>query len=205
MNIVELAADPEEQSQKQPCVHGNLVEGHAVYCHNRLWRDAPRKCRRTWYTGGEVKDEDCPGFDPNPNYPGALNPTPIDGELCSVCAGSRRQTFKHGNVGSIETCRHCEGDGIEPHAQKLSEFAQNTLELGCQMTGRPPDGTYWYVRFSMNEKERNDIYSMADDNLLDVRSMTFHPKDPRCAAWLLCLTGKGLAVLKANWEAAKKS
>jgi hypothetical protein len=49
----------------QPCKHGNLVDEHAVYCHNEVWKDAPRKCRRTWYTGGEVRDEDCPGFTPN--------------------------------------------------------------------------------------------------------------------------------------------
>jgi hypothetical protein len=36
-----------------------------VYCHNQTWKDAPRKCRRTWYTGGEINDEDCPGYEPN--------------------------------------------------------------------------------------------------------------------------------------------
>lgn len=58
-NIVELI---EGSECNQPCKHGHLVEGHAVYCHNDAWKDAPRKCRRTWYTGGEVRDEDCPGF-----------------------------------------------------------------------------------------------------------------------------------------------
>lgn len=67
-NLVELIADDNEQSQNQPCVYGNLVEGHAVYCHNHTWADAPRKCRRTWYTGGKVRDEDCEGYAPNPHY-----------------------------------------------------------------------------------------------------------------------------------------
>jgi hypothetical protein len=61
LNIVELVGDP---SFNQSCRFGSLVEGHAVYCHNDWWVDAPRKCRRTWYTGGEIRDEDCPGFEP---------------------------------------------------------------------------------------------------------------------------------------------
>ncbi len=64
-NLVELFADDEAQGFNQPCHYGNLVEGHAVYCHNDEWKDGPRKCRRTWYTGGEVKDEDCHGFKAN--------------------------------------------------------------------------------------------------------------------------------------------
>lgn len=63
-NLVELMAD--ESAFDQPCKHGNRVECHAVYCHNEAWKDAPRKCRRTWHTGGEVRDEDCEGFAPNP-------------------------------------------------------------------------------------------------------------------------------------------
>lgn len=49
----------------QSCRHGGRVEGHSVYCHNENWPEHPRKCRRTWYTGGKVKDEDCPGYEPN--------------------------------------------------------------------------------------------------------------------------------------------
>lgn len=62
VNFVELTADPEDCGFDQPCGHGHRVESHAVYCHNNKWADAPRKCRRTWYTGGVEKDEDCPGF-----------------------------------------------------------------------------------------------------------------------------------------------
>jgi hypothetical protein len=49
----------------QSCGWGEYVPGHAVYCTNEEWADGPRKCRRTWYTGGETRDEDCEGFKPN--------------------------------------------------------------------------------------------------------------------------------------------
>ena len=74
INIVELVSD-EEQAFDQPCAFGNRCGGHAVYCHNEAWPNAPRKCRRSWYTGGEVRDEDCPGFLRNPHH----NPLPSEG------------------------------------------------------------------------------------------------------------------------------
>ena len=64
INLVELIDD--SQSFNQKCKFGNLVEGHAVYCHSDD-DEAPRKCRRTWYTGGKVKDETCPFFELNNN------------------------------------------------------------------------------------------------------------------------------------------
>jgi hypothetical protein len=67
-NWVEMLADEDEIFWDQPCVYGCRIESHSVYCHNDKWREKPRKCRRTWYTGGEIKDEDCPGFSLNPNY-----------------------------------------------------------------------------------------------------------------------------------------
>lgn len=60
-----VEAVAEEQAFDQPCKFGNRVDGHAVYCHNDEWLEGPRKCRRSWYTGGVVRDEDCPGFAPN--------------------------------------------------------------------------------------------------------------------------------------------
>ena len=74
MNLVELIADEEDCAFDQPCARGNRVDGHAVYCHNTEWKGAPRKCRRTWYYGIEaatregMRDEDCPGYIPNPEY-----------------------------------------------------------------------------------------------------------------------------------------
>ena len=60
VNLVEMV---EGSEFNQPCRHGALVDGHAVYCHNKAWKDAPRKCRRTWYTAGAERDEDCEGFE----------------------------------------------------------------------------------------------------------------------------------------------
>ncbi len=65
INVVEMVAPEDEQGFNQSCRFGNLVEDHAVYCHNDGWLYAPRKCRRTWYMGGEARDEDCPGFQPS--------------------------------------------------------------------------------------------------------------------------------------------
>ena len=70
INLVELLTDPEDSAFDQRCKHGNRVDGHAVYCHNETWPDAPRKCRHTWYYGPDavgVQDEDCPGYGPNSN------------------------------------------------------------------------------------------------------------------------------------------
>jgi len=55
----------QDAAHDQPCLYGERIGGHAVYCTNHEWVDGPRKCRRTWYTGGEVRDEDCEGFKPN--------------------------------------------------------------------------------------------------------------------------------------------
>jgi hypothetical protein len=42
-NLVELCADDDEQIHS-PCAHGNIVAGHACYCHKAGWPDGPRKC-----------------------------------------------------------------------------------------------------------------------------------------------------------------
>jgi len=68
INLVELMADADDCAFDQPCKYGHRVEGHAVYCHNHEWKEGPRKCRRTWYSGGSIRDEDCEGFAPNPAY-----------------------------------------------------------------------------------------------------------------------------------------
>ena len=69
LNLVEMVAGNEKQSFNQKCKFGNLVTGHAVYCHSEN-ENAPRKCRRTWYYGKDEKDyqdEDCPYYESNPN------------------------------------------------------------------------------------------------------------------------------------------
>ena len=73
INPVELVADDDECAWDTPCKHGHSVIGHATYCHNSEWKDAPRKCRRGGYcewlfTGkreGKNRFQDCPGFAPN--------------------------------------------------------------------------------------------------------------------------------------------
>lgn len=68
-NLVEMIQGEEDDCAfDQPCMFGHRVDGHAVYCHNWKWLYSPRKCRRTWYTGGECRDEDCPGYAPNPRF-----------------------------------------------------------------------------------------------------------------------------------------
>lgn len=42
LNLVEQLTDSEDM-RMAPCRHGNIVEGHACYCHNSA-KDAPRKC-----------------------------------------------------------------------------------------------------------------------------------------------------------------
>ena len=66
-NFVELGLGEDEMAFNQKCKHGNLVFGHAVYCHSQN-PDAPRKCRRSWETQGLIKDEDCPFYEQNPNF-----------------------------------------------------------------------------------------------------------------------------------------
>ena len=71
INLVEMCCGDDESAFNQKCKHGNLVTGHAVYCHNGTWKNAPRKCRNSWYykdSTPEHQDENCPGYTPNPNY-----------------------------------------------------------------------------------------------------------------------------------------
>jgi len=64
INIVPLIVNDEEIFFDQTCCWGCRAGNHAVYCENENWSDHPRKCRRTWFTGGKTKDEDCEGFEP---------------------------------------------------------------------------------------------------------------------------------------------
>lgn len=51
INLVELCADDEDQNSA-PCIFGNIVVGHACYCHHS---DGPRKCNQ--YRNGEPYEE----------------------------------------------------------------------------------------------------------------------------------------------------
>lgn len=78
MNLVELIDDDQHEA---PCKHGNIVSGHACYCHHDSPR-AHRKCpiwrnygehdltkwkRGTWDEGA------CPLFSPNGEVSHAAN------------------------------------------------------------------------------------------------------------------------------------
>jgi hypothetical protein len=63
MDIINLNEICEEEHYDQPCQFGNRTSG-SVYCHSKH-PNSPRKCRRSWYTGNEVKDEDCQYYKPN--------------------------------------------------------------------------------------------------------------------------------------------
>jgi len=67
-NIVEMISDEGENAFDQPCHYGHRVADHAVYCHFKQWPRSPRKCRRTWYTDGKIRDDDCAGFYPNKSF-----------------------------------------------------------------------------------------------------------------------------------------
>ena len=68
MSLVELCADPEEH-QPAPCRFGNIITGHACYCHHKS-PEAPRKCP-IWRAGnpegwmrGPWEEGCCPLFEP---------------------------------------------------------------------------------------------------------------------------------------------
>lgn len=194
-NVVELMPTDDEAFD-QPCKFGHRVEGHAVYCHNDAWPDGPRKCRRTWYTGGEVKDEDCPGFQPNPAFKGELNPTPISGARCSQCGGTK---LIKGDRDTVEICPRCMGDGAEPTAVAMSKFAQDTLELCLVHSGKHPAQFEYNVRLAESDDERADMSTLDTLGLIDIRSVSYAKAG--VSAYLYRMTAKGDAVLRANWEA----
>jgi hypothetical protein len=49
-NLVEVVADGDEQ-ETAPCKYGNIVVGHACYCHRDDWPEGPRKCPVWRYFG----------------------------------------------------------------------------------------------------------------------------------------------------------
>lgn len=197
-NVVELMdfEDDGGDAFDQPCRFGHRCGGHAVYCHNDAWYDSPRKCRRSWSSGGEIKDEDCPGFQPNPAFTGELNPTARLGEACSKCAGSK---LINTDRGQVETCPRCMGDGAEPSAMSLSVFAQDTLEMCCSMSGKSSAQYEYNVRLVEDDKQRSDMSMLWEAGLISVRSVSYAKAG--VSAYLYRMTGKGDAVMHANWEA----
>lgn len=68
-NIVEmLADDDEEQAFYQPCIYGNRVGGHSVYCHHP--DGIARKCYYRWCSVAAHEKNECGGYEPNPAWRG---------------------------------------------------------------------------------------------------------------------------------------
>ncbi len=188
VNIVELVA--EDQAQNQPCAHGNYCDGHAVYCHNEQWADAPRKCRRTWYTNGEVTDESCPGFSPNPNFQSAFVQIAPPLVACQKCKGAR--LIKAGRQPmTVETCPRCQGDGAEPQPVALSKYEMGVLEWGDR-------GPYLVERET--DEELESIQKLKRLGLIRIISTNYLRST---TVELLELTGKGRALLHMKWKIAE--
>jgi hypothetical protein len=199
-NVVELMdfEDDGGDAFDQPCKFGHRCGGHAVYCHNDGWADSPRKCRRTWATGGETKDEDCPGFQPNPAFTGVFSSAEVALPLCGQCGGTK---LIKADRDQMETCPRCMGDGSEPAAMALSVFAQDTLEMCCPMSGREPAQFENNVRVAETKDEGNDMHMLADEGLIKIRAIT--GTNSGAMVYLYQMTAKGNAVMRANWAAAK--
>jgi len=60
INLMELMVD-EEDTMPAPCKHGNIVLGHACYCHHES-PDAPRKCP-IWRNNEEWNVKNCELFE----------------------------------------------------------------------------------------------------------------------------------------------
>jgi hypothetical protein len=196
-NVVELVtADSEDCAFDQRCKFGHRVEEHAVYCHNDQWDDSPRKCRRSWYTNGEIKDEDCAGFEPNAAFVGELQATPITGPPCERCHGAKRIATDR---GKSETCPLCVGSGTQPKAIELTTYEQDTLERGATHTGRHDTAGHPFVRIATTETEEESLNKLCGLDLVVLRSVTFGSHG--VSAYLLENTMKGESVMRANWKA----
>lgn len=198
-NVVELAtADSDDCGFDQRCRFGHRVEGHAVYCHNDNWDDAPRKCRRSWATNGEIKDEDCAGFEVNPNFAGTLEPTPIDGDVCTRCRGKKRIGTDRGKT---ETCPLCMGSGSEPKAIELTVYEQETLEVGTGHSGRHDTAGHRFIRIAENDMDCASIQKLIALNLVVFRSVSY---GVNVAAYLLENTMRGESVMRKNWKSSNR-
>lgn len=197
-NIVELAADENDDCGfDQPCKFGHHIKDHAIYCHNDDWTDSPRKCRRTWYTGGKTKDEDCPGFEANPEFKGELNPTPLVEPLCSKCMGRKRIKADRGKT---ETCPLCCGDGQEPQAMKLNRFEKDVLENGTMFAGLRRCNGERFMQLCSTQEQSDAVLRLCKLGLVTLRVMA---ATDGVTGFLLENTSKAAAVLHATYKRKK--
>lgn len=196
LNIVELVASVEgdECAFDQRCRFGHRVEGHAVYCHNSEWDDAPRKCRRSWYTNGRIKDEECAGFEVNPAFNGELVQIAPPSVPCSQCKAAKRVMTDRGKT---ETCPLCMGSGEQPVPVKLTTYEQDTLEMGTGHSGRHDTAGHGFVRIAETEAQCKSIEKLCKLELVVLRSISWCKG---ASVYLLENTMRGEAVMRANWS-----
>jgi hypothetical protein len=65
LNIVEAITE-DYQAFDQPCIYGNRVGVHSVYCHHP--EAIARKCIYRWCSLEEHEKNECGGFIRNSNY-----------------------------------------------------------------------------------------------------------------------------------------
>lgn len=197
-NIVEAVTE-DDCAWDQRCKFGHRVEGHAVYCHNDAWVDGPRKCRRTWYTNGEVKDEDCPGFQPNEKFRGELQPSILRGAPCPTCGGIKL-TKADPAKRTVETCDMCQGTGEAPERIELATLEIDVLERCIGATFTHPFDHDTAILSGEPFQPKEFPRRLLDEGLLDLRSVGW---DGPATIHTVRLTRKGYAVLHQNWNQRK--
>lgn len=193
INPVELMANQEDCAFDQPCIFGNRVEGHAVYCHNEKWFESPRKCRRTWYTGGKDPDEACTGYEPNPDFAGA-HAVVVTEPKCPTCSGTRRTSGER--YGS---CFDCDGTGVVLAPVDLDEHLLRAVESAHSSSTHRD---YVQVLVTQDSSESEAIEKSVEAGLIDIRSVSW--KD-NVTGYLVKLTGLGMASLRAAWKKNKQN
>jgi hypothetical protein len=195
-NIVELVADADDCAFDQRCKFGHRVEGHAVYCHNDAWVDGPRKCRRSWYTNGQTRDEDCPGFQPNDAFTGRLDTPVLTAPLCQVCGGAKL-VQEDPRKETVATCDRCQGTGQEPERMELAKWEVYVLEscIGSEFTH--PFDHHTAILSGEPFRLKDFPTRLLDDDLLEMRSFEC---DGPAMIHTVRLTRKGYAVLQQHWN-----
>jgi hypothetical protein len=196
INIVELAADQDDCAFDQRCKFGNRVEDHAVYCHNDAWVDGPRKCRRTWYTGGTTRDEDCPGFQPNEAFQGSLETPILNAPLCGTCGGAKLVPADP-QRGTVETCDRCQGTGEEPPRIELAKWEIYVLESCIGASHQHPFDHHTAILSGEPFRLKEFPDRLLEEGLLEMRSVG---RDGPALIHTVRLTRKGYAVLIACWN-----
>ena len=202
-NIVELAAGTVGDNDcafDQPCKHGHRVEGHAVYCHNDAWIDGPRKCCRTWYTSGEVRDEDCPGFQPNEQFKNTIGQPREIVTPCSDCGGAKlsvQDPVRH----TVHTCDRCQGTGEEPPRMELSRWERYVLESCVASNFSHPFDENSTILSGAMFRLKEFPTRLLDEGLLDLRSVGC---DGPATTHTVRLTRKGYAVLHQAWNQGRR-